>query len=72
MNSNIKNLEELAHSLGFTLSGAEDYVCEQFGDILTLYSKDVEVFIGSSQDLERWFQGFQFALKCHSLLYEVK
>jgi len=53
--SSIKYLEELADKLGFTLSGAEDYVGEQFGDVLTLYSNNREVFIGSSQDLERWF-----------------
>jgi len=57
----IKYLEELAHKLGFTLSGSEDYFGEQFGDVLILYSNNVEVFVGSQQDLERWFQGFQFA-----------
>ena len=63
----IKYLEELAHKLGFTLSGAEDYVGEQFGDVLTLYNKDVEVFVGSMHDLERWLQGFQFARTYDSL-----
>jgi len=66
--SRIKYLEELAHSLGFTLCGTEDYFSEEFGDVLTLYSNDVEVFIGSLQDLERWFQGFQFARKYNNPL----
>jgi len=70
--SSIKYLEELADKLGFTLSGAEDYVGEQFGDVLTLYSNDREVFIGSQQYLERWFQRYQFARKNDSIQDEVK
>ena len=70
--SSIKYLEELADKPGFTLSGAEDYVGEQFGDVLTLYSNDREVFIGSQQDLERWFQRYQFARKNDSIQDEVK
>jgi len=57
----IKYLEELADKLGFTLYGSENYFGEQFGDVLTLYCNNVEVFVGSQHDLERWFQGFQFA-----------
>lgn len=60
-NYRIKYLEEEAQKLGLELRGVEDYIHKEFGDVLTLYSKDATVFVGSIQDLERWFQGFQFA-----------
>ena len=46
---------------GLELCNAEDYIDGYFGDVLTLKSKDVEIFVGTLQDLERWMQGFHFA-----------
>jgi len=61
MNKRLQELEEEARKLGFELCGAEDYIHEDFGAVLTLKSKNVEIFVGTLQDLERWMQGFKFA-----------
>ena len=59
----IKYLEEEIRKLNLELCGVEDYIHGDFGDALTVKSKDAIVFVGTLQDLERWMQGFQFALK---------
>jgi len=61
MNKRLQELEEEVRKLGFELCNAENYIHENFGDVLTLKSKDVEIFVGTLQDLERWMQGFKFA-----------
>jgi len=61
MTPRIEYFEEEARKLGFELCNAENYIHGDFGDVLTLKSKDVEIFVGTLQDLERWMQGFKFA-----------
>ena len=67
MTPRIKYFEEEARKLGFELCNAENYIHGDFGDVLTLKSKDVEIFVGTLQELERWLQGFFFAR--NKLLY---
>jgi len=60
-NSRLSDVESKCNEFGFRLHGVENYIHEDFGDVLTLYDGDTEVYVGTLLGLDRWIQGFRFA-----------
>jgi len=60
-NSRLSDVESKCNEFGFILHGVENYIHEDFGDVLTLYDGDTEVYVGTLLGLDRWIQGFRFA-----------
>jgi hypothetical protein len=74
----IRKLEEDCDRLGFKMCHAQHFYGE-FGDVvavkpkndevLPIYSRDAEVFIGSIKDLQYWLRGIEWARGYDSMIF---